>query len=202
MYKMIGTQEEFLESSDIIDFEDLRIIKLVEELRRSSRDKIDFIQRSFEYVRDEVSHSADVNGKVVTCSASEVLKEKQGICYAKSHLLAALLRANMIPCGFCYQRLILDDEKAKYLILHGLNAVYIEELKRWIRIDARGNKEGVNAEFSLDDEKLAFEVREEFGEEDIMIIFSKPDQNVLNKLNQHRTVLEIFADLPNELGAR
>jgi len=40
---------------------------------------------------------------VVTCSASEVLREGTGICFAKSHLLAALLRAVGIPAGLCYQ---------------------------------------------------------------------------------------------------
>lgn len=41
-----------------------------------------------------------------------------GICFAKSHLLAALLRCKSIPAGFCYQKLILDDETAPVLIYH------------------------------------------------------------------------------------
>ena len=41
-----------------------------------------------------------------------------------------------IPTGLCYQRLILDDESKPYLILHGLNAVYIKELERKLsRVD-------------------------------------------------------------------
>jgi len=36
----------------------------------------------------------------VTCKASDVLIYGTGYCYAKSHLLAALLRANAIPAGF------------------------------------------------------------------------------------------------------
>ena len=47
--------------------------------------------------------------------------------FAKSHLLAALLRYKSIPTGFCYQKLILDDETAPVLIYHGFNGVYIEE---------------------------------------------------------------------------
>ena len=65
---------------------------------------------AYEYVRDNNSLSADINEDVLTCTASEVLEVGHGICFAKSHLLAALLRAKSIPTGFCYQKLILDDE--------------------------------------------------------------------------------------------
>ncbi|MEO1299659.1 MAG: transglutaminase-like domain-containing protein, partial [Cyanobacteria bacterium J06636_16] len=61
-------------------------------------------QACFEWVRDEIHHSVDYQLNPVTCRASEVLQHKTGYCYAKSHLLAALLRANHIPTGFCCQR--------------------------------------------------------------------------------------------------
>lgn len=80
---------------------------------------------------------------ILTCTASEVLSAGHGICFAKSHLLAAILRCKSVPAGFCYQKLILDDETAPVLIYHGLNGVYIKEYQKWIRLDARGNKEGV-----------------------------------------------------------
>jgi transglutaminase-like putative cysteine protease len=57
---------------------------------------------AFEFVRDEVSHSADVGEWSAAYVASDVLRERNGICHAKSHLLAALLRARGIPTGFCY----------------------------------------------------------------------------------------------------
>ncbi len=60
--------------------------------------------RCFEFVRDEVRHSWDFKENPVTCHASEVLRHRTGYCYAKTHLLAALLRANRIPAGLCYQR--------------------------------------------------------------------------------------------------
>ena len=66
---------------------------------------------------------------VITCTASEVLKAGHGICFPKSHLLAALLRCKSVPAGFCYQKLILDDETAPILIYHGLNGVYVKEYK-------------------------------------------------------------------------
>lgn len=137
---------------------------------------------------------------MLTCSASEVLAAGHGICFAKSHLLAALLRCKSIPTGFCYQKLILDDETAPILIYHGLNGVYIKEYKMWIRLDARGNKEGVNAQFSLEREQLAFPIRAEKGEEDGFVIYPNPDVKILEKFKNNKTRTELWDDLPTELG--
>ena len=84
-------------------------------------------------------------------------------------------------------------------ILHGLNAVYIEESDKWIRLDARGNKPGVNAQFSFDDEQLAFPVRSEKGEEDIPIIFAEPDKNVISVLTESQDFETLWTNLPIEL---
>jgi Transglutaminase-like enzymes, putative cysteine proteases len=193
----------YLKSSDIIDFDnaaDNGIRDFADKIEGYSKNKIDYIKNAYEYVRDKISHSADIEGKIVTCKASDVLKTGEGICFAKSHLLAALLRCKGIAAGFCYQKLILDDDNAPYIILHGLNAVYMEEPQTWIRLDARGNKAGVNAQFSLTDEKLAFPVRAEKGEEDIPVIFASPDQNVVWALENHETFHQLWADLPAKLA--
>lgn len=200
MLALKGKNEDYLISTEIIDFNNSDIRAKAEEIGSHSFDNTDLIRRTYEFVRDEIWHSADIEGKTVTCTASEVLKHKEGICYAKSHLLAALLRANGIPCGFCYQKLILDDNSAPNIIIHGLNGVYVDEINDWIRIDARGNKPGVDADFQLKSEKLAFEVREDLGEEDILVVFSDPDINVISKLRRHHTVEELFADLPVDLA--
>lgn len=168
-------------------------------LYREADNDVEYIKKAYEFVRDNVSHSADINEDVLTCSASEVLKERHGICFAKSHLLAALLRCKCIPTGFCYQKLILDDETAPVLIYHGLNGVYISEYEKWIRLDARGNKEGVNAQFSLDEEHLAFPIRTEKGEEDGFIIYPNPDRKVLERLRKYKTRTELWGDLPTNL---
>ena len=192
--------KDYLRLTDIIDFDNEAVANLSDELAKVSKDEIDYIKRAYEYVRDEISHSADANLDVITCSASEVLKAGHGICFAKSHLLAALLRRQSIPAGFCYQKLILDDETAPVLIYHGLNGVYISEYNRWIRLDARGNKEGVNAQFSIDEEQLAFPIRPEKGEEDILIVFPEPDAKVLDKMRKKKTRTELWEDLPTELA--
>lgn len=190
---------EYLKATEIIDYGSDNINILAQQLNKNTSNEMKKIQNVYEYVRDQIAHSADIHGKVVTCRASEVLAAGEGICYAKSHLLAALLRAIGIPTGFCYQRLILDDKTKPYLILHGLNAVYIKSLRKWVRIDARGNKAGVDAQFSVENEKLAFPIRKEWGEEDIMTVFSDPDANVVKALGAYTTVSELFDHLPKEL---
>ncbi len=189
----------YLSSSEIIDFYNEDIIKTADEIFDYSADSIDYIKNAYEYVRDTIGHSADINNNIITCKASEVLKERHGICFAKSHLLAALLRYKFIPTGFCYQKLILDDETAPFLIIHGLNGVYIEKYNKWIRLDARGNKQGVNAQFDIDNECLAFPVRKEKGEQDIPFIYPNPDKNIILTLTNNKTRIQLWNNLPEEL---
>ena len=98
-----------------------------------------------------------------------MLENKTGICWTKSCLLAALLRVNQIPSGISYQLLTRADDASEGYMIHVLNTVHIKDLNKWIRLDARGNKENINAYFSLDEEHLAYSIRSEFGEL-IMII--------------------------------
>ena len=190
----------YLKEDEVIDFNKSIITQLADKLYKISDSEISYIKYVYEFVRDNISHSADINEDVITCSASEVLTARHGICFAKSHLLAALLRCKAVPTGFCYQKLILDDDTAPYLIYHGLNGVYLNEYKKWIRLDARGNKEGVNAQFSINKEQLAFPVRSEKGEEDGFIIYPDPDVKIIEKLNNNKTRTELWYNLPDKLG--
>ena len=126
--------------------------------------EIEKVKTAFHFVRDHLSHSWDIQCERVTLTASEVLKYREGICYAKSNLLASLLRAQGIPAGFCYQRLIIFDTPDKGYSLLALNGSYIKSIDKWIRLDARGNKLGVQSEFSTEEEKLGFTVDGEFDE--------------------------------------
>jgi len=156
------------------------------------------VKTVYEFVRDKIEHTFDIKGNVITCKASDVLKYGQGICYAKSHLLAALLRSLGIPTGFCYQKLIFSDENPK-IILHGLNSVYLKSLDKWVRLDARGNKEGVNAQFSLEKEMLAFPARSELGEVDGEEVYDEPSMNVIIALEKSSTAEELENNLPVEI---
>lgn len=190
---------DYLAESPVIDFYHPEIIALSEHLRRTAATELDLVRSIYEFVRDQISHSADIAEKIVACTASEVLKARQGICFAKSHLLAALLRHNRIPAGFCYQLLRLNDDTST-LVLHGLNAVYPARERRWIRLDARGNRPGVNAQLCVLKEKLAFPVREELGETDFPMIYESSDPNVLAAYAQSRTFEELWSNLPSNIS--
>ncbi len=110
------------------------------------------------------------------------------------------MRCQSVPTGFCYQKLILDDEIAPILIYHGLNGVYIKDYKKWVRFDAKGNKIGINAQFSVETEQLAFPIRPQMGEADNFVIYPDPDTKVLEKLRKSKTRTELWDNLPTELG--
>ena len=191
---------EYLKCDEVIDFYYNDVSKLADQLYSESESETEFVKMAYEYVRDMISHSADISADTVTCSASEVLKAGHGICFAKSHLLAAILRSKSVPAGFCYQKLILDDETAPVLIYHGLNGVYLREYGKWIRLDARGNKPGVNAQFSIDSEMLAFPIRPEKGEVDVPVIYADPDTEIVKTLQSYGLRSELWDNLPMKLG--
>ena len=97
--------EKYLISTEIIDWRHPEILSKAENLAAGKISHTEIAKSCFEWVRDHIKHIDDYNIQTVSVTASEVLKSGSGICYAKSHLLAALLRANSIPSGFCYQRL-------------------------------------------------------------------------------------------------
>jgi transglutaminase-like putative cysteine protease len=190
---------EYLKASNIIDYYDNTIIRVAQALARNEQDEIKIVHKTYNFVRDKIMHSFDGPGNIVTCKASEVLKYQEGICYAKAHLLAALLRYLKIPTGFCYQKLILDDKKSPWLIIHGLNAVYFNSLGKWVRLDARGNNAHVNAYFSLDSKKIAFLPRQEAGEKNLPIIYAHPPRKIITSITRSLTLNELHLNLPTEL---
>lgn len=193
----ITTREEemvqYLESSEFIDWHTPEVMEQAMLLASGLSDQQDIARKCFEFVRDEIRHSWDYQLNPVTCKASEVLKYRTGYCYAKSHLLAALLRANGIPAGLCYQRLTITDVPP--FCLHGLNAVYLESVG-WYRIDARGNKEGINAAFSPPVERLAFLLAQP-GEADLPGIWAAPLQMIVEVLQNSKDYREVADNLPD-----
>ena len=111
--------DEYLRPTEVMDYDHPAVRDLARTLAHGVSDRTAIAKRSFEWVRDEISHSGDFRVNQPTCAASEVLRHGAGWCFAKSHLLAALLRANGIPAGLCYQRLVMDRETNRF-ILHGL----------------------------------------------------------------------------------
>jgi transglutaminase-like putative cysteine protease len=186
--------QQFLRRTDIVDWDDPELLALAETLACGAADPMEVARRCFQWVRDEVRHSSDYRLNPVTCTASDVLRHRTGYCYAKSHLLAALLRANRIPAGFCYQRLSKDDQGPPFC-LHGLNAVLLPG-GNWYRVDARGNRPGVNAQFTPPIERLAFATRLP-GEVTLPEVYADPLGVVVHALRSYRTWDELWERLPD-----
>jgi transglutaminase-like putative cysteine protease len=191
--------EDYLLELDVVDYNYPLIKNKEKELFSGSFHEIEIVQIAFAYVRDAIHHSFDIESSRITCKASEVLHFEEGICYAKSNLLAALLRSKGIPAGFCYQRLTKGDTPDTGYCIHALNAVYLGSLGRWIRLDARGNKEGVNAQFSVEEEKLAFPIREKYDEQDYPVIYAQPNANTITALRRNADCQMLLNNLPIQL---
>jgi transglutaminase-like putative cysteine protease len=186
--------QPFLAESGIIDFRRSEIADLAKELSTGSPSNLETARGCFEWVRDQVAHSGDTQRNPITCRASDVLKHRTGMCYAKSHLLAALLRANGIPTAFCYQRMKLDDAGDRWC-LHGLNAVFLDGIG-WYRIDPRGNKPGVNAQFHPPVEALAYPAGP--GDvQDLDGLHAEPLDVVVKSLQSHPDLASLLENLPD-----
>lgn len=184
----------YLAFSEYIDGDHPAVAAKARELAQGCASDVEIASACFEFVRDRIKHSVDYRMNPVTCRASDVLAHGTGYCYAKSHLLAALLRANGIPAGLCYQRLSVAGEGAPFC-LHGLNAVYLQA-HGWYRIDARGNKAGVDAQFMPPQVRLAFPVLSQ-EERDLPEIWPQPLPQVVTALTTHATVEEVLVNLPD-----
>ncbi|HIW92785.1 MAG TPA: transglutaminase family protein [Candidatus Corynebacterium avicola] len=185
----------FLGGDGLVDTADPDVVALATEIRSRSESDVDYARQAYEWVRDEVTHSVDAGDTLVTMAAGEVLRARRGLCFAKSHLYAALLRREGIPGALCYQRL--GDGDGGF-ILHGIVAVHLEG--EWHRQDPRGNGPGMDAQFSLVDEKLVWSADEASGEIDYPVLFAQPADVVVAALESSEDALELCATgLPSEL---
>ena len=185
---------EFLQPTSVIDSASATIVATAAEVAGDASTDEEVARRCFLWVRDYVRHSSDYRISVVTCSASEVLEHRAGFCYAKSHLLVALLRARGIPAALCYQRLSLDSAASTFC-LHGLVAVHLQR-HGWYRVDPRGDKPGITTDFCPPVERLAFTSRLP-GEMDVAGRFSDALPCVVSALKGSRTSDEVSMNLPD-----
>lgn len=187
---------EYLRSTSVMDHDHVEVRALAEELGREGT-SVEVAARCFYWVRDNIRHSADHGDPQVTVTASETLHHRTGLCYAKSHLLAAVLRANGIPCGLVYQRLATCDAGTAFC-LHGLNAVWLPDFG-WYRIDSRGDRPDVVTRFDPPREQLAF-APQMIGERLYDEVFADPLPAVIDSLRRYGTVQELCENLPDWPG--
>nr|WP_245203630.1 transglutaminase family protein [Ammoniphilus resinae] len=189
----------FLEQSDIINFYHPIIKQKIDEIVGIAAADEERARLAFQFVRDVIQHSFDLKSKTVTITASETLEKGEGICFAKAHLLAALLRGMGIPAGFCYQRVTRLGTPDSGYALHGLNAVYLAGRDNWFRVDPRGNKPGVKSEFSIETEQLAYPIRGELGEVDYLEVYPTPLDPVIKTMKEARDCDELFYMRPEKI---
>jgi transglutaminase-like putative cysteine protease len=190
--------KDYLVSDSVVDWKNPVILDKANKLTTGLSDDSEKAKHLFEWVRDKIPHSKDIDSDVVSCSASEVLDEGTGICAAKSHLLAALCRAVKIPTGFCYQKLKKEPPFTGF-ILHGLNGIYLSTFQKWIRVDARGNTGNINAQFGIDQEQLAFTTNTSNGEILYDQIFISPIPEYIKILTKYHNRKKMWPFLPTEL---
>lgn len=186
--------DQYLESSEYINWKSPAVAEKARRLSQGLDSEIAVAKACFEWVRDNIQHCSDFKIDRIACSASEALSFRAGFCFAKSHLLAALLRANGIPSGLCYQRLSLDGIGKPYC-LHGLNAVYLKEFG-WYKADPRGNRAGIDAQFCPPTEQLAFKLPLAC-ECDLPGIWHRPIEPVIRVLTSHSSYQAVLANLPD-----
>jgi transglutaminase-like putative cysteine protease len=180
----------------VVDWSQTRVRALAITLAHGREDTVDIARGCFEWVRDRILHTVDYGLDPVTCAASEVLAKQTGFCYAKSHLLAALLRANGIPAGFVYQRLSFEDQGTAFC-LHGLNAIWLGRLG-WYRVDPRGNGADLQAGFGPPVEILPYAARKP-GEKLFEGVWADPVPAVLAALRASPNREALLACLPDAM---
>lgn len=193
------TMQDYLASSHYIDWQNPLIQQKAAELFADCSNEREKIKTAFDFVRDSIPHSGDISSHKITHTASEALAEGEGVCYVKSMLLAALLRSQGIATGLCYQRLA----RANDHIIHALNAVYLSDLQKWVRVDARGNLPGKEAVFEVDapeKEQLVFAIRPEMDEVDYPTIYAEPPVATTKVLAENTDCQEVLkCKLPDRL---
>jgi transglutaminase-like putative cysteine protease len=189
----------YLEDTITVDWQTPEVMARTKDLLEGASNAEERVERLFRFVRDEISHSQDVETDAKTCRASEVLKEATGLCYAKSHLLAGMLRIAGFPTGFCYVRLA-DEKRPDRFALHGFNAVYWQPREGWIYLDARGNKPGVETECRFESPwSLAYTPDAEKGEAFLPFIYRRPGKRIIDLLERAPSLEAICRNLPDAL---
>lgn len=196
---VVAGADAYLAADEVIDADAPAIVELAARLaagvaggdgETAQADAV-YAEAAYGFVRDRIAHSFDT-GRPYSAAyrASDVLRAGDGICFAKSHLLVALLRARAIPAGLCYQRL---SDDAGGFVMHGLVAVRLGS--RWHRLDARGGGPGRAGQFSLDGERLAWPGQPEHGEVNYPQLYASPPPVVLDALRAASPGPDAYAGL-------
>ena len=193
------TMRNFLQESKYVDYSASIVIEKARTLFNSNFDAIQKTRVAYVFVRDSIPHSFDIKAEVITAKASDVLLHGTGICHAKANLLTALLRSQGIPSGFCFQRLTRVGDDSKGYCVHCYNAAWLDG--HWVKLDARGNTNGKNAQFSLEEPILAFPCRSQYQEYFLPGIYANPHVETMHVLERAGSLQEVLDNFPDMVNA-
>ena len=189
----------YLEDTITIDWQTPDVMSTARMLLDALEEPEARIRRLFTFVRDEIADSLDTPTAARTCRASEVLRERTGLCYARSHLLAALLRFAGFPAGFCYARWRDDDRPGRF-VLHGFNAVYLAAKKDWVHLDLGCGSGGMRTECRLSAPwSLARWPDAEAGEAFLPFIYKRPGKRIIDLFERAPDFEAVRRNLPDAL---
>ncbi len=117
--------QAYYASTAVVDWQQADVFGLAQQLAMEVTTAEQLAQRCQQWVKENIELSIPDEMHPVSCSASDVLQQRQGSSFSRSHLLAALLRANGLAAAFGYQRI--KDDKGD-LRLEGYSAVWLREV--------------------------------------------------------------------------
>ena len=97
------------------------------------------------------------------------------------------------------KKCIQDGDSLGYCV-HAYNAVFLDD--HWIRLDARGNKPGVHAQFSLEKPVLAFLNRPEYDEYHWPGMYTNPHRDTMLLLKKAGSLQDILDHIPDTLNEK
>ena len=182
-----------LEHNEHIDFHHSAIRKKAAKLATDCCSEEVVTCPCFEFVRNSIKHSWDFKMIPVTYRALGVLLHGAGYCYTKSHLLAALPRANGIPAASATGDFRLVRAERRIVCMDSMP--YFCGTMAGTVLMTRQQAGNLRA-FSSPVEQLAFRtiVREE---RDFAEIRPIPLPSVIRALSIHDTVEQVSRNLPD-----
>ncbi len=192
-------RDRYLEDTIVVDWQTPKVLERARDLCSPKPGQAPGIRAAWGFVRDEIGDSLSDGRDVLTCNASHVLREGTGLSYAKSHLLAALLRARGFPAGFGYQRLR-DGETRSGFALHGFVGVWVGELDTWVALDPCAEPAApAGDDFLAGPVSWARIPDPEAGETTYPTLFARPPKRVLDPLERGGSPSRIRRFLPDAI---
>ncbi len=132
MWEFVAPKVAYLVASEFIDFHAPTIEEQMQMLKMKTRDRNAYARAAFELVRDEIG-PATQDG-VGELRADAVLAGGSGSSFGRCHLLCALLRANYIPAGLGYRRMMLESQGETAYALTGFAMMFLKGFG-WFGVD-------------------------------------------------------------------